>query len=133
MFSVKKTFSFRLLSFKLPQDIVQIIFDFWIGFVENDDCAFNVTRYEFIEGIHWFFRNKAGHTLILNQMLYGSALIPNIRLSLFILDQGATDIETAISLALEHGYITYIRAILYLKDPHVPLPLGRWMHYLKKQ
>ena len=134
MFTIEKSKTFRELTHLLPPDLIRLIFHFWIGHAQNDyNFAFNVTRYEFIEGMEWFLHTHSHHSILLNQMLYGSALIPNIELSLYILDHGATDLETAISLALENGYMPYVRALLYLKDPNAPLPLNRWVHFLENK
>lgn len=132
MLNTEKTMTFKILSRPLPLDVVRVIFEFWVGDPQNDyNFAFNVTRFEFVEAMNYFLRSEPRDTLLLNQMLYASALIPNIQLSLHIMDHGAVDIETAVSLALEHGYMPYIRAILYFKNPHVPLPLSRWVHFLE--
>ena len=134
-FQLQSFETFRLLEEYLPNELVLYIFDLWLG--PLDDCmyglALRVTKHQFNEGVEWFTTHYASNVLLLNQMLYGAALIPDIPLSIHLLDVGATDLESAINLALEHGYLPYIRAILYLKNsPYTPLSVHRWIRYLEK-
>lgn len=135
MFTHTRTFHLLLRFF--PPELVLLIGSFWFGFNAQDAkhvTALRVVQFGFPEGIEWFLRNQQTDIILLNQMLYGAAMIPDIQLSLYIIENGATDVETAVNLALEQGYMPYIRALLYFRNsPSTPLSLFRWTRYLEKQ
>jgi hypothetical protein len=65
-------------------------------------------------------------------MLYCSATRSDVALSLRVVTYGATDLQTAVNLALERGDLRYVRTILYAcKQPDVPLSMSCWIRGIR--
>jgi hypothetical protein len=138
MFTLRPTRTFRILSLRLPPELVQYILEFWIGPLQQQTSvhtlAYQFGRCGFPEGIRWCIRTYPSDTLVLNQILYGSATRSDTPMSLHLLDHGATDLETAVSLALERGYVSYVRQLLYSCDkPLTPLSISSWARFCKSK
>jgi hypothetical protein len=138
MIMLHHTDTFLALCTRLPPELVRCVFEFWIGYthtdrIPNHTLAYQFGRYEFPEGINWCLREHSTDEIVLNQLLYGSATNSDVALSLRILQHGATDLETAVNLALERGFLWYVRQMLYYcNQPSVPLSIPCWIRYCKK-
>lgn len=135
---IHRTRTFRLLLVKLPPDLVTYIFELWIGpswkTYGLHTLAYHFGRYRFVEGVQHCVRVYANDPLVLNQVLYGAATAGDRTVSLWLLEHGATDVETAVNLALAQGFLAYVRTVLYHRqEPWVPLSITSWARYCKTQ
>lgn len=131
------TRTFRLLNEKLPSELVAYIFELWIGpsWVTQGvhTLAYHFGRYGFAEGVQWCVTHHQTDPLVMNQVLYGAATAGDQTVTLWVLDHGATDLETAVNLALAQGYVSYVRSVLYHRQaPWTPLSIASWVRYCKR-